>query len=389
MSETLREIIYRPTESNVDTINTLLEEEITTEQEVAEAVIDSGNVKGMYLVCKYVHISARTIGRITHQVCKSGNALYIYYLARDVISAPIEELMRGIIATHNLKYIYEFAKDVNRSDKEKLGQVIIGYKDPYYILKFALSVKGCLESSIESALVEIGNTLYIYQYATHVPNSNKEKLAQGMINAEDSSEIFYFLRDFRNNLKDEIIIKLVKRIIDLKTSQWIYLTSTLSLPFTEEFSVDTLADGLINANYDELYYGLNIALFARDYAKRGAPIERLVNTLIKTNSFDNIVKLIVDVPEIDACVLIDFLMDSVKSNTLDLDKLLQYLVNLSLQNQYYSDYAVEKIVAIGDTKVMNSLIVALKDDNIKLVRVLSQATLEIEMAVDKNNNLAV
>lgn len=387
MSGTLKEIIYRPTDSNVDIINTLLEEGITTEQEVVEAILDSENVKGMYLVCRYVHISARAIGRIAHTICKLKNAQYIYYLARDVISAPIEELTRGIIATKNVKYIYEFAKNINRCNKEKLGQAIIDFKDSYYILEFALHVKGYLEDSLEDAILEIGNTQYIYEYATYIPNSNKEKLAQGLLNSEEPREIFYFLRDFRSVLSDETVIKLMQRIIDLKDSQWIYLASTLDLPFTEEFSVETLAFGLINALYDKIFYGLNIVLFARDYAVKGVPIDSLAVALMDVESFDNIVKMIIEVPEVDAHMLIDFLMDALNNKILTPSKTLQYLYYLALENQYYSNYAVDKIVAIGDTNIMNSLISVLRNDNMKLTRVLSQASLEIEMAADKNSGL--
>lgn len=272
MSGTLKEIIFNPSASKMDTINILLEEGVTTVNEVVKWIIYSQNVEGMFLVAKYVNIGKNAIGRLAREVSKSGNAEFIYRFAKEIEEAPINELTKGIIATKKNNYICKFAVDIDKADVQRLGMAIIALHDAYYIMLFLRKVKLIskdMKSRLIQEIINLKEAIYIYECATEILDAPIEDLANALIETTEPREIFYFLRDFKNRLKDTIVIRLLKRIVELKDSQWIYLASTLELPFNEEFGVKDLAMGLVDANQKSVLYSLNIVLYARDYANKG------------------------------------------------------------------------------------------------------------------------
>lgn len=387
MSGTLKEIIFNPSASKMDTINILLEEGVTTVNEVVKWIIYSQNVEGMFLVAKYVNIGKNAIGRLAHEVSKSGNAEFIYRFAKEIEEAPINELTKGIIATKKNNYICKFAVDIDKADVQRLGMAIIALHDAYYIMLFLRKVKLIskdMKSRLIQEIINLKEAIYIYECATEISDAPIEDLANALIETTEPREIFYFLRDFKNRLKDTIVIRLLKRIVELKDSQWIYLASTLELPFNEEFGVKDLAMGLVDANQKSVLYSLNIVLYARDYANKEAPISELVLALVNVQDYDSIVKIIIECPQLEANSIIDFLMVSMPR-----DSVIPYLMTLAKENQYYSYYAVEKLIEIGDVKALSVLVSLLRDDNMQLTSMLIRAVAEIEATRNQEGFLAV
>lgn len=387
MSGTLKEIIFKPSVSKMDSINILLEEGITTVNEVVEEIIYSQNVEGMFLVAKYVNVGKNAVGRLAHEVSKSRNAEFIYRFAKEIKDAPLNELTKGIIATKKNNYICKFAVDIDKADIQKLGMAIIASHNAYYIMLFLRKVKLIakdMKFKLIQEIINLKEAIYIYECAVEIAEAPIEDLANALMETTDPREIFYFLRDFKDRLKDTTVIKLVKRIVELKDPQWIYLASTLELAFNEDFGVKDLAMGLVEADQKSVLYPLNIVLFARDYANKGAPVSELVLALVNVQNYDNIVKIIIECPQLDANSIIDFLLVSMPA-----ESAIPYLMTLVKENQYYSYYAVEKLIEIGDVKVLSALISLLRDDNMQLTTRLIRAVAEIEEARNQDSSLAV
>lgn len=64
-------------------------------------------------------------------------------------------------------------------------------------------------------------------------------------------------------------------------------------------------------------------------------------------------------------------------------------MTLAKENQYYSYYAVEKLIEIGDVKALSVLVSLLRDDNMQLTSMLIRAVAEIEATRNQEGILAV
>ncbi len=93
-------------------------------------------------------------------IMATGNAEYIYEIARYVKGAPIDKLADAIIATGNAEYIYKFARYVKGAPIDKLADAIIATGNAKYIYEFACNVKGAPIDKLRVAIYLTGDKLH-------------------------------------------------------------------------------------------------------------------------------------------------------------------------------------------------------------------------------------
>lgn len=395
---TLKEIILYPTESKVKLINDLIKNEVNTLAEVIEETIDANNPKGMYLVAKYVEgIDLGIIYWFANSVCQCKNPEYIYKFAQDIPGAPIDRLAKGMLATKHLNYIYKYAKDIPGAPLDNFITFMARAHESNYLLEMAINIKGINKEKIVDAILDIGTPEVIDELVVNVPNVDMKKAIKKFEEAVKSHEkidigvIFYFIRDYKDvMLEDEelktILGELCRHILILGESKWIYLLALVPdiVGCGSYLTYEDFAFALINANYNEFDYALNICLFAKEFQAQNIPLNDMIDALINSKNYDCLIDLMLNITSLPMEDLINFIEENVSQK-----RFLYYMMIIVLKSESYVQayMALERIKMIKLTEpmtsldkilVLNNLLESCNHEDYKLFEAIKKVTAEIE-----------
>lgn len=157
--------------------------------------------------------------------------------------------------------------------------------DAYTLYNIALYVKNLTnddKEKIADTLISMGNFDILCEFAANIQNAPIDKIANAIITKGESKYIFRLAICIKEN--KYYIKKLMKEIINLKDSEYIYLFSRDLFPYLENIDIDSLADAIIETNDLEYIYE-----FANNNTR--TPIYKLALAIIKSENEEYIGKL--------------------------------------------------------------------------------------------------
>lgn len=250
----VNEVFLKPSEKSVKELNQIIKSEGLDLIEIENRILNSNNLHLIYLAG--IYLENINLGRFSHAIAKSKDGYYImnftyfiiaqnkaindsmlkdlingikkceeakfmYYFAKLIPSAPIEDIALSIASTNSSDYIFYTIRDLGsklkQETKEILARRIIGLKDAGYIEYTSRLVP---EISIEEYGIGILQATRTHSYGTHIykfiegkdflNNDLYNKLIEALLSTSDFTRIVKLIE----NSNSENSIKLINQLLN-------------------------------------------------------------------------------------------------------------------------------------------------------------------------------
>ncbi len=163
--------------------------------ELYNAVLDSGDCESIY---NLADVEDCNMDEISEAIEVTGNAEWIYKLAKDKVDASVSYLSEAIAKSGNFNYIVRFAQDVEYADLGALSMGVASTFDASQIYEFAANVADAQNQRLLSvAIAKKGNPHFIIEAAKNFDNldqKTKEALTRGIANCRSAKVALEFLQ---------------------------------------------------------------------------------------------------------------------------------------------------------------------------------------------------
>lgn len=287
--------------------------------------------------------------------------------ARELELRYIEDL---ICSSNDSELLYLCGKHIEWINKGRIAHALSKTLDDYYIFEYAYyiqkkpdireEIKHRVLKELEKGMLRSKGSINVYYYAREIFNAPIERLALTLAKSNDSRSMVYYLRDFGSELSPETKIILAKRIIALKNSLDIILTSEM----IDGVSVREYAEGLLNSKPTE-HYGAHLSTFLNAHELESDLQKSTIEALIKTSDYFRIINLIKNTESDLHMKLIDHILQE-ENNYENPDFWLSYIIPLAISNKPCANYAVAKIIESNNVEIITITIYYLEDLELKI-----------------------
>lgn len=344
--EIIKEIMKHPKQDKL--LKYFVQKKLIVKEELLQAILNSKDAYLMYLLA-LSDIKDISIKQLEQLLCKTNEAEYIFYFARDVKGADISFLTKEICKTKNAEYIYKFATIIKEANIFELETAIFQTENLQYIILFIKNVFQKSSDKLEDAFILLASknpisAQYIYQYAKEIPEANIEKLEEAICKTKNAEYIYKFAFD----IKLRNLSKLEEAICRTQNAKYIYeFANRIQSKYSD---MSKLEDAICKTDDAEYIYK-----FAQYIVK--ANISKLEDAIVRINNQEYVFRFI----QIKGANIMRLQEEIIKGkNAIYIYHLALYFDNCSMDEMFLSKLE-DAIIQTKDYKVIMDFIKNIKN----------------------------